>query len=52
MLLPGTDERDATALMDNIDKLIEINNQFYSGLILSFSMGAATREPASGWKMS
>ena len=45
ILLPGFDERDATALMDNIDKLTELNNQFYSGLILSFAMGAATREP-------
>ena len=31
--------------MENIEKLTELNNQFYSGLILSFAMGAATREP-------
>jgi diguanylate cyclase (GGDEF)-like protein len=45
ILLPGVDEREATALMENIEKLTELNNQFYSGLILSFAMGAATREP-------
>jgi diguanylate cyclase (GGDEF)-like protein len=45
ILLPGVDEREAVAMMENIEKLTELNNQFYSGLILSFAMGAATREP-------
>lgn len=45
ILLPGMDERDGIAMMENIEKLSELNNQFYSGLILSFAMGAATREP-------
>ena len=45
ILLPGIDEREAVAMMENIEKLTELNNQFYSGLILSFAMGAATREP-------
>lgn len=42
ILLPATDERDAAAVMAQIQELIEINNQFYSGLTLSVSMGAAT----------
>nr|WP_229426624.1 sensor domain-containing diguanylate cyclase [Microvirga alba] len=42
VLLPGTDEREGAAMMDSIEKLVEINNQFYSGLTLSFAMGAAT----------
>jgi diguanylate cyclase (GGDEF)-like protein len=45
ILLPGMDERDGIAVMESIEKLTELNNQFYSGLILSFAMGAATREP-------
>ena len=45
ILLPSMDERDAIALMEGIEKLAELNNQFYSGLTLSFSMGAATRLP-------
>jgi diguanylate cyclase (GGDEF)-like protein len=42
ILLPGTDERDAAAVVENIEKLVEVNNQFYSGPGLSFAMGAAT----------
>jgi diguanylate cyclase (GGDEF)-like protein len=45
ILLPGVDEREALALMENIEKLTELNNQFYSGLVLSFAMGVATRDP-------
>ena len=46
MLLPAADERDGAAMMDNIKKLVEINNQFYSGLSRSsLSMGAATSRP-------
>jgi PleD family two-component response regulator len=32
-------------MMENINKLVEINNQFYSGLSLGLSMGAATSRP-------
>ncbi|WP_244827468.1 MULTISPECIES: sensor domain-containing diguanylate cyclase [unclassified Caballeronia] len=42
VLLPGTDERGGEALMDGIRQLLEVNNQFYSGMPLSFAMGAAT----------
>jgi diguanylate cyclase (GGDEF)-like protein len=45
MLLPGVDQRDAAALMESLQKLVEINNQFYPGKTLSLSMGAATSEP-------
>jgi diguanylate cyclase (GGDEF)-like protein len=45
MLLPGVDQRDGAALMESLQKLVEINNQFYPGKMLSLSMGAATSEP-------
>lgn len=45
LLLPGTDERDGLVVMEGIENLLEVNNQFYSGLPLSFSMGVATSEP-------
>jgi diguanylate cyclase (GGDEF)-like protein len=45
ILLPGTDEREGAIVMEDIEKLLEINNQFYSGLTLSLSMGAATSQP-------
>ena len=48
ILMPAADERDGQAMMDNINKLVEINNQFYSGLILGLSMGVATSRPAGG----
>lgn len=45
LLLPGTDERDAKLVLESIENLLEVNNQFYTGLPLSFSMGMATSEP-------
>jgi diguanylate cyclase (GGDEF)-like protein len=42
VLLPGTDERGGETVMDSIRQLLEVNNQFYSGMPLSFAMGAAT----------
>jgi diguanylate cyclase (GGDEF)-like protein len=45
VLLPGVDEHGAIAMMEAIQKLTEINNQFYPGSPLSFSMGAATAQP-------
>jgi hypothetical protein len=32
-------------MMEAIGKLVELNNQFYPGLRLSLSMGAATSRP-------
>jgi diguanylate cyclase (GGDEF)-like protein len=42
ILLPGTDERGGAAMIDTIRQLVDLNNQFYPGAALSFSMGAAT----------
>jgi diguanylate cyclase (GGDEF)-like protein len=42
ILMPATDERMALTMMENIRSLIDINNQYYSGLPLSLSMGCAT----------
>ncbi|MDT3382131.1 GGDEF domain-containing protein [Labrys neptuniae] len=44
VVLPYVDERGATAMMENIARLVEINNQYYSQMALSVSMGAATSQ--------
>jgi diguanylate cyclase (GGDEF)-like protein len=44
ILMPGCDPRDGQAMIDNIAKLVELNNQFYSGQALSLAMGMATSE--------
>jgi diguanylate cyclase (GGDEF)-like protein len=45
MLLPAVDQRDGAALMETLQQLVEVNNQFYPGKPLSLSMGMATSEP-------
>ena len=45
VLLPAMDQNGGAAMMEAIGKLAEINNQFYPGSPLSFSMGAATSQP-------
>jgi diguanylate cyclase (GGDEF)-like protein len=45
ILLPGTDERAALAFSEGLEKLIELNNKFYSDVSLSLSMGMATSLP-------
>ena len=42
VLLPATDERGAIAVIEQLRKLVELNNQFYTGAPLSFAVGAAT----------
>lgn len=42
LLLPGTDERGCEQMLERLSKLVELNNQFYPGTALSFSIGAAT----------
>ncbi|MBS9476832.1 sensor domain-containing diguanylate cyclase [Ancylobacter radicis] len=42
ILLPGIDAAGGQAVMENIGKLIELNNQFYSATALSVSIGMAT----------
>ena len=45
ILLPAADEREGDLMIANINRLIDINNQFYTGLTLGLSMGAATSRP-------
>ena len=42
ILLPYQDERAARLKVAEIESLLDMNNQFYSGARLSFSIGAAT----------
>ncbi|MFP6562543.1 diguanylate cyclase [Paraburkholderia sp. B3] len=42
VLMPGADERDAEIVAESIGKLVELNNQFYGGPALSFSLGCST----------
>jgi len=42
MLLPGRDERGAATVVEQIEEVVGLNNQFYPGARLSFSIGAAT----------
>jgi len=42
VLLPGRDERGAATVVEQIEQVVELNNQFYPGTGLSFSIGAAT----------
>ena len=39
------DEREGAVMVDNLQRLVEINNQFYPGKPLSLSVGAATARP-------
>lgn len=43
-VLPGVDAPGGETVMEQVRHLTELNNQFYPGLSLSFSMGAATAE--------
>jgi len=42
VLLPGADAQAGAALVESLRKLVELNNQFYPGAELGFSMGCAT----------
>lgn len=42
LLMPGTDEHGGAIMLDSIRKLVDLNNQFYTGPTLSLSMGIAT----------
>ena len=43
--MPGRDPRDGEQMMESVARLAALNNQFYSGAPLTFSMGAATTWP-------
>ncbi|SEQ85552.1 diguanylate cyclase (GGDEF) domain-containing protein [Faunimonas pinastri] len=45
LLMPGVGEEEMSVLVETIDKLVAINNQFYSATELSLSIGTATAEP-------
>ncbi|MCE1236677.1 MAG: sensor domain-containing diguanylate cyclase [Hyphomicrobiales bacterium] len=42
ILMPGADALAAEAMIENIHRLTDLNNQFYGGATLSFAAGAAT----------
>ncbi|MFK8253765.1 GGDEF domain-containing protein [Ancylobacter terrae] len=45
LLLPGTEEAAGLAMIEQIEKLVELNNQFYSATQLSLAIGVATSRP-------
>ncbi|MDB5841599.1 MAG: histidine kinase [Herminiimonas sp.] len=45
VLLAGTDERGGALVIERIQKLLELNNQYYSTATLSLSIGMATSLP-------
>ncbi|MFN7009017.1 MAG: diguanylate cyclase domain-containing protein [Allorhizobium sp.] len=45
VLMPGADRQAAQAMIDTINEILKINNQFYSDALLSVSIGWATSEP-------
>ncbi|HEY8023364.1 MAG TPA: sensor domain-containing diguanylate cyclase [Burkholderiaceae bacterium] len=45
VLMSGAAEKDGAAMMENIQKLVQLNNQYYAGQPLSLAMGAATSTP-------
>ncbi len=45
LLLPATDARGAAQILDRVQKLVAVNNQFYPGLPLGLAIGAATAAP-------
>jgi len=45
VLLPGVDATSGEAVLESLNDLVEINNQFYQDLTLSLSTGIATSRP-------
>jgi diguanylate cyclase (GGDEF)-like protein len=44
VLLPGTDASGGEALLASLERLVEVNNQYYPDLELSLSTGVATSQ--------
>ncbi|KQV44428.1 MULTISPECIES: sensor domain-containing diguanylate cyclase [unclassified Rhizobium] len=42
IIMPGSDDADVIAMIDNVRKLLEINNQYYSDAPISIAVGSAT----------
>ncbi len=45
LLMPATDERQAASVVESIQYLVELNNQFHSNAQINLSLGAATSAP-------
>jgi diguanylate cyclase (GGDEF)-like protein len=45
VLLPATDQREGEAVVESIQRLIDVNNTFYPGVRLSMAIGMATSLP-------
>ncbi|MGI3903692.1 MAG: diguanylate cyclase domain-containing protein [Janthinobacterium lividum] len=45
VIMPGLEAEGAAKIVAEIETLLGMNNQFYPGLVLSLSMGAATSQP-------
>lgn len=45
IIMPGSDHADVAAMIDNVRKLLEINNQYYSDAPISIAVGSATSAP-------
>jgi diguanylate cyclase (GGDEF)-like protein len=45
ILMPGADHQAALGVVETINEILKINNQFYSDAALSVSIGMATSEP-------
>jgi diguanylate cyclase (GGDEF)-like protein len=45
LLLPRVDAQGGEMMMEEVRRLVDLNNQFYPGMPLSLSMGAATNAP-------
>ncbi|MDQ0318449.1 diguanylate cyclase (GGDEF)-like protein [Pararhizobium capsulatum DSM 1112] len=45
VIMPASDEADVAIMIDNLHKLLKINNQYYSNAPISIAVGAATSEP-------
>ena len=44
LLLPGADETAGEQLIERVQSLVELNNQYYPGALLSLAMGCATAQ--------
>jgi len=45
LLMPGEDERAGAAMIERVQSLVGLNNQYYPGATLSLAMGCATGHP-------
>jgi len=50
LLLPGMDEGGAELVLEQVNQLLVVNNQFYPGSPLSLATGAATRMPGESFE--